>query len=242
MTADAPGPSAAPARRALYGRRHGPRLRPNRKRLLEERLPGLRVDLEAGARIDPAALFPDGRPLWLEIGFGAGEHLAAVAEAHPGVGLIGCEPFVNGAAALLAAVEARGLANVRVAVDDARLLLDALPDRSCARIYVLFPDPWPKTRHKKRRIVNSETARAFERLLAPGGSLEMATDDADYASAMLMALRAAPGLVWAAERAADWRTFPALGHPTRYEAKARAAGRPCVYLRFVRAGRAQEDA
>ncbi len=183
-------------------------------------------------QIDPA-LFA-GRSSWLEIGFGAGEHLAAQAAAHPEILLIGCEPYVDGVARLLAQAETLGLANLRIVVDDARLLLQALPDRCLERIFVLFPDPWPKTRHHKRRIVNPSTAVQFARLLRPGGELRLATDDMSYARAMLLALLPIRQLAWRAERPSDWRARPPDWPPTRYEAKAREAGRPCVYLRFGR--------
>ncbi|HEX5079879.1 MAG TPA: tRNA (guanosine(46)-N7)-methyltransferase TrmB [Geminicoccaceae bacterium] len=179
-------------------------------------------------------MFPDRRPLWLEIGFGGGEHLAAQAAAHPDRGLIGCEPYVSGVARLLALAEAQDLANLRIVVDDARLLLEALPDGCLERIFVLFPDPWPKARHHKRRIVNAASAAQFARLLQPGGELRLATDDMDYARAMLLALLPVPRLAWLARGAADWRTRPPDWPPTRYEEKARNAGRPCVYLRFRR--------
>lgn len=225
--------------RLIYGRRKGHRLRPGQRRLLAERLPELQLRLPESGRLDPASLFPDRRVrLWLEIGFGGGEHLAAQAEAHPEVGLLGCEPYVSGVARLLALAEARGLANLRLLVDDARLLLPALPTGCLERIFVLFPDPWPKTRHHKRRIVNPGTAAEFARLLAPGGELRLATDDGGYVRAMLTALLARPELVWQAERPADWRARPADWPPTRYEAKALAAGRPCIYLRCRRASTA----
>jgi tRNA (guanine-N7-)-methyltransferase len=136
---------------------------------------------------------------------------------------------------LLARAERAGLSNLRVMVDDARLLLAALPDGSLERIFVLFPDPWPKTRHHKRRIVNPATAAAFARLLAPGGEVRLATDDMGYARAMLLALGAQPELTWLAERPADWRERPEDAPPTRYEQKALAAGRACVHLRYRRA-------
>ena len=184
--------------------------------------------------MDPAALFGDRRPVWLEIGFGDGAHLAAQAAAHPEIGFIGVEPFVNGVAALLARIDREGLANIRIFTDDARLLLGALPDASVARLFVLFPDPWPKRRHHKRRLVNRATVAEFARILAPGGELRLATDDAGYARWMLEALLAEPRLDWLAERAADWRERPADQPPTRYEAKALAAGRRPVHLRFRR--------
>jgi tRNA (guanine-N7-)-methyltransferase len=227
--------------RLIYGRRKGHRLRPGRQRLLDELLPKLRVQLPEGGRLDPVSLFaPRPQRIWLEIGFGGGEHLAAQAAAHPEVGLIGCEPFIGGIARLLSLISAEGLANIRLFTDDARLLLQALPDACLARVFVLFPDPWPKTRHHKRRIVNTQTAAEFARLLEPGGEVRLATDDMSYARAMLLALRARPELHWQARRAADWRERSADWPGTRYESKALAAGRACVYLRFARAVRGAE--
>jgi tRNA (guanine-N7-)-methyltransferase len=143
-------------------------------------------------------------------------------------------------ASLLARAEQGGLANLRVVVDDARLLLRALPDGCLERIFVLFPDPWPKARHHKRRIVNPQTVAEFVRLLAAGGELRLATDDMVYARAMLLALSARPELVWLAARPADWRERPGDAPPTRYEQKARAAGRACVYLRHRRAANGEK--
>jgi tRNA (guanine-N7-)-methyltransferase len=222
------------AQRFVYGRRGGPRLRPGRRLLLAERLPEVALAIPEAGQIDPASLFADRRPLWLEIGFGGGEHLAWQAAAHPDRGLIGCEPYISGVARLLALAEARGLANLRIVVDDARLLLGALPDGCLERIFVLFPDPWPKTRHHKRRIVNPATAGQFARLLLPGGEVRLATDDMSYARAMLLALLPVPALAWCAGVASDWRGRPPDWPPTRYEEKAHEAGRRCVYLRFRR--------
>jgi tRNA (guanine-N7-)-methyltransferase len=223
-------------RRQIHGRRRGPKLRPGLRRLVEERLPVVGVSVgPAGAALDPLALFAASpRAVWLEIGFGGGEHLAAQAAAHPDVGFLGIEPFLNGVAKLLRAVDDQRLCNVRVLMDDARLLLKALPDAAIERAFVLFPDPWPKLRHHKRRIVNTETAADLARVIRPGGELRLATDDQDYARWMLAALLAEPGFAWTAERAADWREPPADWVPTRYEAKARAAGRRPVFLSFVR--------
>jgi tRNA (guanine-N7-)-methyltransferase len=220
--------------RQIYGRRRGHGLRPGRQRLLAERLPQLQVSLPETGQLDPRQLFQGLERLWLEIGFGGGEHLAAQAAAHPEVGLIGCEPYLAGVARLLAVAQREGLGNLRVVVDDARLLLRALPDACLERIFVLFPDPWPKTRHHKRRIVNPLTATEFGRLLTPGGELRLATDDSGYARAMLQALIGRPELVWQAERPADWRQRPADWPATRYEQKALAAGRSPVYLRYRR--------
>lgn len=226
-----------PPRRALYGRRQGPKLRPGRRRLLEERLPEIAFTVEPGQALDPRPLFdPPPRAIWLEIGFGGGEHLAEQAARHPEVGFLGVEPFRNGVARLVEAVTARGLRNVRVLVDDARLLLAALPEASLERVFVLFPDPWPKARHHKRRVVNRATAAELARLIRPGGELRLATDDPGYARWMLEALLAEPRFAWTAERAADWRDPPPDWVPTRYEAKARAAGRRPVFLSFRRLG------
>ncbi len=192
------------------------------------------MSLPETGQLAPAELFPGRKRFWLEIGFGGGEHLAAQAAAHPEVGLIGCEPYLAGVARLLATAEREGLDNLRVVVDDARLLLSTLPDACLERIFILFPDPWPKTRHHKRRIVNPTTAAEFARLLAPGGELRLATDASRYARAMLLTLNRRPELVWQAERPADWRQRPADWPATRYERKALAAGRNPVYLRYRR--------
>lgn len=213
-------------RRQIWGRRHGPRLRPGRQQVLATGLPAIGFELPAEGRIEPARLFDHPvHEVWVEIGFGSGEHLAAQAEANPGVGLIGVEPFINGVARLLVEVSKRRLSNVRVLVDDARLLLGALPDASIGRFFVLFPDPWPKARHHKRRIVNPATLAEMARALRPGGETRLATDDADYVQAMRDALAGEVRLDLAQlqGRPDDW---PA----TRYEAKALAAGRPPTYL------------
>ena len=228
--------------RLIYGRRKGHRLRPGRRRLLEELLPRLLISLPERGRIDPAALFAEPRAeLWLEIGFGGGEHLVAQAAARPEVGLIGCEPYVSGVARALSLIQERGLGNVRLFMDDARLLMTALPAACLTRIFVLFPDPWPKARHHKRRIVNPGTAAEFARLLRTGGELRLASDDMSYARAMLLALRARPELAWQARGPADWRCRPADWPPTRYEDKALAAGRASVYLRFIRTAAGRES-
>lgn len=219
--------------RVLYGRRQGPKLRPGSRLLLQERLPELEVQVTPG--LDPRAMFePVPSAIWLEIGFGGGEHLAARAAEHPQVGFLGVEPFINGVAKLLRAVDDHALLNVRVLRDDARLLLKALPTASVERAFVLYPDPWPKVRHHKRRIVNADTAADLARVVQPGGELLLATDVPDYARWMLAIILAQPGFAWLAERAADWREPPDGWPGTRYENKAVAAGRRPTYLRFAR--------
>lgn len=220
-----------------YGRRRGRRLRGAQQALLRDLLPRVRIELPEAGPFDPRAAFGGGaRDIWLEIGFGGGEHLAAQAADHPDIGLIGCEPFVNGVVSLLAHVRARGLANVRVWPGDARALMARLPDGCLARAFVLFPDPWPKARHHKRRLVAPPFLDEMARLLRPGGELRLATDDRDYAVWMLAHLTAHPALRWLARRPADWRARPPDWPETRYERKALAAGRRPVYLRFRRRG------
>lgn len=162
--------------------------------------------------------------------------MATLAERHRDIGFIGVEPFVNGVARLLSLAETAGLDNLRILSDDARPLLRALPDASIGRAFVLFPDPWPKLRHHKRRIVNPDTVGDLARVLQPGAELRLATDDADYARAMLESVLAEPRFAWLAERSADWLVRPEDWPPTRYEEKALAAGRRPAYLRFARAG------
>lgn len=222
-------------RRTLYGRRQGPRLSERQRRLLDTRLPALAIDLSGAAPIVPATLFESRVERFrLEIGFGGGEHLAAQAASHREVGFIGVEPFRNGVAKLLGRIEELGLTNIRLVVDDARLLLDRLPRGSLERIDVLFPDPWPKARHHKRRIINAASVAQFAGLLSDGGMLHAATDDRGYARAILAVLLDEPRLTWTARCARDWRTgFPG-SVITRYEEKARAAGRHPTYLAFIR--------
>src|SRR5689334_17843836 len=168
-----------------YGRRRGRRLRDSQRTLLEMLLPALAIGDDA-AELDPRGLFAPGtKEVWLEIGFGGGEHLAAQAAAHPDTGFIGCEVFENGIAKLLVEIERQRLANVRIFPDDARLLLAALPAQSLDRAFILFPDPWPKARHQKRRLVSTETLDRLAVLMRDGAELRLATDDADYLRWML---------------------------------------------------------
>jgi len=224
----------AERRRHFHGRRQGRKLRAGRAALIETLLPRLTVALpEQGGALDPAALFPrPPRELWVEIGFGAGEHLAWQAAHHPDIGFIGCEPFINGMSTLLAAVERDGLDMVRVWPDDARPLLDRLPDGSVGRLFLLFADPWPKLRHHNRRFIQDDTVADLARLLKDGGELRIATDDAPLLDWSLQRVRRNPAFAWTAEGPADWRERTADWPPTRYEEKA-LHGRP-YYLRFQR--------
>ncbi len=230
MTGNAP-------RRRFHGRRQGKRLKPGRRRLIDELLPRLRVPLAAAA--DPPRLFPDPpAEVWLEIGFGGGEHLAAQARTRADVGLIGCEPFINGVARLLSEIEAAGLTNIRLFDDDARLLLDALPDACLGRVFLLFPDPWPKARHHKRRFVNPRNLDRLARVTADGAEIRIATDHMGLAAWTLEQVGRHPAFAWTARRPDDWRRRPADATETRYESKALRDGRRRVYLTFRRHARA----
>tara|TARA_Y100001936_G_scaffold254102_1_gene324869 strand:+ start:2047 stop:2652 length:606 start_codon:yes stop_codon:yes gene_type:complete len=199
-------------------------------------LPSVEITLstEEGS-LDPYDLFPESvEEIWLEIGFGAGEHLTQQAITNPTVGFIGCEPFINGVARLLANVSENNMSNVRIFRDDARLLMRAIPDQCIERTFVLFPDPWPKTRHHKRRIVCPETIESLCRLMPVGSEFRIATDDRSYKEWILQYMLAAEGFKWRAQRPSDWRTRPDDWPETRYERKAHAAGRQCSYFMFDR--------
>jgi tRNA (guanine-N7-)-methyltransferase len=222
--------------RAFFGRRKGHRLRPRQSALVETLLPQLAIGLEVPPPTPLAALFPGlaAEAVRLGIGFGGGEHLIAEAAAHPHLGFIGCEPFVNGMAKILARIEARGLRNIRLHFGDALDLLNWLPDASLDRVDLLYPDPWPKRRHWKRRFVQDRTLALLARVLVPSGTFRFATDIADYAAWTLDHLRRAPQFGWTAERADDWRkAWPGFWR-TRYEAKALREGRTPCYLEFRR--------
>ncbi|MGF1610156.1 MAG: tRNA (guanosine(46)-N7)-methyltransferase TrmB, partial [Kiloniellales bacterium] len=186
------------------------------------------------AQLDPAALFPKADDLWVEIGFGGGEHLAWQAARHPAVGFLGAEYFVNGVASLLSLVEREDLDNVRIHQGDGRDLLAALPDGVLGRVFILFPDPWRKTRHYKRRIVQRETLDDLARVMRDGAELRLATDHQDYLVWMLEHASAHPDFRWLARGPEDWRRRPDDWPETRYEAKAIDAGRRPAYLRFER--------
>jgi tRNA (guanine-N7-)-methyltransferase len=172
--------------------------------------------------------------VWLEIGFGGGEHLLWQARSNPHVGLIGCEPFEDGVVKVLSAIEQQALVNLRLHVDDARPLLRWLPDAAIGRAFILFPDPWPKKRHQKRRLVSVATLRELARVMRPGAELRLATDIGDYAQWMLLALREQTSFRWLARGPGDWRVRGPDWPPTRYEQKALEAGRRCYYFRLCR--------
>jgi len=265
------------SRRKLYGRRKGSKLSPHQERLLETLLPGLALVLDAGR--DPKRYFSSPvDDVWLEIGFGAGEHLLWQAAHHPNVGVIGAEPYISGVAKLLSKLaslsqekfplspisggegQGEGVSpsgelsktesaetpphpgplprkwgrgeNLRLYSDDARNIIDALPDASLGRVFLLFPDPWPKTRHHKRRFVQMEMLDQLARVMKPGAEFRFASDDQGYLNWTLERLMAHPLFVWTATRASDWHTRTADWPQTRYEAK-ELHGKP-AFLRFVR--------
>ena len=184
--------------------------------------------------INVARLFPRAQAFALEVGFGGGEHLAIQAQRHRQTAFIGCEPFLNGIAKLLTQVDALKLDNVRVHAGDARDLIARLPSDSLSSVYILFPDPWPKLRHRKRRFIQNDTINELARVMRHGAGLRVATDHLEYARWTLAHLMGHGGFRWTAERAVDWRQRPADWPATRYEEKALKEGRRCVYLRFLR--------
>ncbi len=207
-------------------------MRPQQKRLMQEVLP--RCAILSEGPLDPLQIFPETRGLGVEIGFGGGEHLAAQAQLHPDWGFLGAEPFINGVAKLLAHISQQSLNNVRMLMGDGRSLLERLPDACADAVYILFPDPWPKARHFKRRIIQPETLDQIVRILKEQGELRVATDVPDYAVWTLMHAGKRRALRFAADSPRDWHERPVDWPPTRYELKARAAGRSCVYLRYLK--------
>jgi tRNA (guanine-N7-)-methyltransferase len=172
--------------------------------------------------------------VWLEIGFGGGEHLIWQARANPDTGIIGCEVFEDGVVKVLSAIEEGGLRNIRLSTEDAREVLRRLPGASLNRVFVLFPDPWPKKRHVKRRLINRALFDQLARVMPPGGELRIATDIGDYLRTILLGLRGQPAFAWRAHGAQDWRVRGPDWPQTRYEAKAGREGRCCYFLRFIR--------
>ncbi len=224
--------------RRLYGRSKGHRLRAGQQALIDELLPTLAVP--ADGPLDARALFGDAieqeGPLHFEIGFGGGEHLAAQAEANPDAGFIGCEPFLNGVVAALAHIRDRDLANVRLHMGDALDVLERLPDRSLERVYLLHPDPWPKARHAKRRMINHGPLDMIAAKLAPGGEFRLGTDDPTYCAWAMMAMGQRRDFIWEAETPRDFLDRPADWPETRYERKARRKGHEVWYFRYLRGG------
>ena len=220
--------------RAFFGRRSGKRLHKGQDRLFHERLPALEMAPGDGP-LDLDVLFPDRPRRALEIGYGGGEHLARIAGENPATGYIGCEVFSGGIAKLLEAIDEHSLTNIRLFTDDALKLLVNLPDASLDAAYLLYPDPWPKSRHHKRRFVSPTTLAELARVLKPGAVFRFATDIEDYANWTLAHVLRAPAFRFAPDRPGIWHEPYPGWQPTRYELKARLAGRlTSFYFEFQR--------
>jgi len=217
----------------LYGRAAGKPLSHRQQSLVDTLLPAIGIPETGPRELDPASVFATTpSEVWLEIGFGGGEHLAGQAKLHPRVGFIGAEPFLDGVAKVLTYIEEQKLANVRLRRGDARLLLEQIAPRSISRVFILFPDPWPKTRHRKRRIIQPAFLEELSRVMIPGARLRFATDWADYASRALADVLRYGHFTWTAEQADDWRKPPADHVTTRYQEKRLGDCEP-VFLDFV---------
>ena len=220
-----PGTPPYPSSR-LHGRKQGRHLRAGGQYALEKELPEYAAPLTGAAA--PLGLFSPGTSeIWLEIGFGDGAHLAWTAAAHPHISFIGCEVFANGVVRLLRSIKTQELRNVRIHKGDARVLLSVLPDACLSRVFVLFPDPWPKLRHHKRRLMQAGTVSALARVMRTGAELRFVSDHAEYFADCLATLQAHPDFALLPQIPRDW---PA----TAYERKAIAAGRTPQYLRAAR--------
>ena len=228
-------PNSPTTQRAFFGRRKGHALKPRQAALFDSLLPRVALDLSKPAPADLGTLFAT--PLdevRLEIGFGGAEHLIAQAQAQPAIGFIGTDAFINGVAKALVAIDVHRLSNVRLYFGDASALLDWLPAGTLARIDLLYPDPWPKRRHWKRRFIQDDSLKRLARILKSGGELRFATDIADYAAYALARVLRSNDFVWTAEQASDWRQPWPDFSGTRYEAKAKREGRVPAYFIFRR--------
>lgn len=220
---------------SFFGRRKGHKLRNHQTELVETLLPRLALQITEPCSVNLNNLFETAvQDVRLEIGFGGGEHLIAEARAHPATGFIGCEPYVNGMAKMLAQIEAHNISNIRLFAGDAAELLEWLPASSLVRIDLIHPDPWPKKRHWKRRFVQDATIAAMARLLRPGGEFRFVSDIDSYCAWALAHLLRAKDFLWTAERADDWRLPWANYTMTRYGRKADREGRKAAYLIFRR--------
>jgi tRNA (guanine-N7-)-methyltransferase len=222
------------SQRAFFGRRKGHPLKPRQAALFDTLLPRVALDLTKPAPADLRVLFAGVDDVRLEIGFGGAEHLIREAQAHPHVGFIGTDAFINGVAKALVAIDENKLDNIRLHCGDASELIDWLPDAALSRVDLLYPDPWPKRRHWKRRFIQDDSLKQLARILKPGGELRFATDIADYAAYALARVLRSPDFMWTAQAASDWR-LPWQGFAgTRYEAKAKREGRVPAYFTFCK--------
>ena len=214
-----------------FGRRRGKKLRPGRERLVDELLPEIKFD---ASRPTSQQFVGQVNDVWLEIGFGGGEHIAAQALAHPQIGFIGAEPFINGVAKLVKTISDESISNIRIWPDDVREIFPTITDSTLGRVFILFPDPWPKKRHAKRRLLTHETLDEIYRMMKPGGELVVASDHTDYVRYALFQISTHPGFEWLAKSATDWRDPPKGWIQTRYEQKALSKGIKATYLVFRR--------
>jgi tRNA (guanine-N7-)-methyltransferase len=227
-----PGDDKVESERAFFGRRKGHPLKPRQAALFDTLLPRVALDLSQPAPADLRALFGDVDNVRLEIGFGGAEHLIDQAKTNPRSGFIGSDAFINGVAKALTAIDEHKPANIRLHHGDASELLDWLPAGALTRIDLLYPDPWPKRRHWKRRFIQDDSLKRLARILMPGGELRFATDIADYAVYALTRVLRSPEFTWTAECADDWhKAWPGFCG-TRYEAKAKREGRVPAYFIF----------
>ena len=215
-----------------FGGRNGRRLSPRQQGLIDNLLPTLRVSLAKTGLLEPTDLFRDAKTIWLEIGFGGGEHVSGQAKAHPDIGILASEVFSEGVAKLLGQIEDDALTNIRLWPQDGRDLVDGLEMESIDRAFILFPDPWPKTRHQKRRLIQPEFLDALARVMKPGGQVRFATDVRSYADEALERFLAHPAFAWSARKSDDWRIAPGDHIQTRYQTKKLGDIDP-VYFDFV---------
>lgn len=215
----------------FYGRRKGPSLSQHQDQLMTDLLPKLLIDQNDAQELDPTSLFDQPvEKVWFEVGFGKGEHLAWQAANNPHIGFIGCEPYLNGVAALVNQIDSLGLKNVRLYTDDARRIMRTLKPASVDRLFLLHPDPWPKFRHAKRRFVGPKNLDLISRVLRDGGEFRVGTDHPIYREWTVLQLSNRHDFEWMAKNPSDWLTKPDDWPDTRYETKA-LEGRP-VYLRY----------
>jgi len=223
-----------------YGRRKGHALSDRQQTLMDTLLPKISITLTADEEepLDPHGLFPKStKEIWMEVGFGKGEHMVWQVTHNPDVGLIGCEPYLNGIAGLLAHIDDTKSEAIRIYADDARHLLPRLPDACLTKFFLLHPDPWPKKRHAKRRFLNQETLDQIARLLVDGGELRVAHDLPVYQEWIMLQMIQRSDFLWCAEKQDDWQIRPDDWPETRYEAKSKREGRTPLYFRYRKIAR-----
>ena len=228
------GKQAIDEKTTFRGRRRGRKLRPKLDKLFRENLHTFLIDVGLESeKIDLNTLFSvKPKEIWLEIGFGGGEHLAWQAKLHPQIGFLGFEPYINGVASLVRYLVSEKLSNVRIFPEDIQPFLTKIPNGCISKIFILFPDPWPKSRHAKRRIIQNQTLLEFHRILKPGGKLRIATDHLDYLNWILIHFKNFNGFKWLAKSPKDWRCRVSNWPQTRYEKKAIEEGRKPAFLEY----------